>query len=55
MALGIFLVHVAVGQVRVDLRGGDTGVAQQFLHVPEGGPVLQQMGGKTVSLSLIHI
>ena len=48
MALGIFLVHVAVGQVRVDLRGGDTGVAQQFLNVPEGSPVLQQMGGEAV-------
>ncbi len=48
MALSVLFLHVVVCQVRVDLGGGDTGVAQQFLNVPEGSPVLQQMGGEAV-------
>ena len=48
MALGVFLLHVTGGQVRVHLSGGDAGMAEQLLNVPKGGPVLQQMGGKAV-------
>ncbi len=35
--------------VRVDLRRGDAGVAQHFLHLPKIGPARQKMGGKAVT------
>jgi len=48
VTLGIFLLHVTVGQVRIHLSGGDAGMAEQFLNVPKRSPVLQQMGGKAM-------
>ena len=35
--------------VRVDLRGGDVGVAQQHLHHAQVGAVVEQMGGEGVA------
>jgi hypothetical protein len=42
----IGLGQVLEVQPRVDLRGGDVGVAQQFLHRPQVAAGLQHVAGK---------
>ncbi len=37
------------GDVGVDLRGGQMRVAQQFLHTPQIGPRVEQVGGVAVA------
>ena len=49
MTLFVFLSHVGVGQVGVDLGRGDAGVAQQFLDVAQRRAVLQQVSGEAVA------
>ena len=34
--------------MRIDLGGGDIGMAQQRLQYPQIGPAFQQMGGKGI-------
>jgi hypothetical protein len=36
------------GDMRVNLRGGKTGVTQQCLHAAQVGAAIEQVGGKTV-------
>ncbi len=36
------------GDVGVELRGGQAGVAQQLLHDTQVGTALEQMGGRAV-------
>ena len=46
------LVHFAqlfVGEVRVDLRGGDVRVAEELLHGAEVGTVYEEIGGEAVA------
>ena len=52
MAFFVFLSHVRVGQVRIDLGSRDAGVPKQFLDVAQGCAVLQQVGGKAVAESM---
>ena len=35
--------------MRIDLSGGDTGMAQHRLHRPQIRPVIQEMGGKRMT------
>ena len=35
--------------VRIDLSGGDTGVAEHLLHLSQVGPACEQVSGETVS------
>ena len=37
------------GDVGVDLGGGDVGVAEEQLHHPQVGPVVEQVGGEGVA------
>lgn len=48
MAFFVFLPQVSIGQMRIYLSSRDTGVAQKFLHVTQGGSFLQQVGGEAV-------
>ena len=34
---------------RIDLRGGNVGVPEEFLHVPKVGPTLQQVSRERMS------
>lgn len=49
MAFLVLLAEMGIGQVSIDLRGGYTGVAQQFLNMAQRSPILEQMGGKTMA------
>ena len=44
-----YLAEVGVGELGVDLRRGDVGVAQQLLHVADGGAASQHVGGEGVA------
>jgi len=35
--------------MRIDLGGGDIGMAEQFLNDPQVGPVAEKVGGKAVA------
>ena len=41
MALFVLLAQMMVGQMGINLRGGYTGMAQQFLNVAQGGAILE--------------
>lgn len=41
--------QVFVGEVSIDLRGADIGVAQEHLHRAEVSAVLQEVGSKRVT------
>ena len=41
--------QLLVGEVRVDLRGGDIRVAEEFLHGAEVGAVYEEIGGEAVA------
>ncbi len=49
VTLFVFLPHVGVGQVRIDLGSRDAGVPKQFLDVAQRCAVLQQVGSKAVA------
>ncbi len=49
MHLLVHLTQVLVGELRVHLRGGDVGVAEQLLHVSDGRAAAQQVGGEGVA------
>ena len=40
------------GKMGIDLRGGDVGVAEQFLDRPQVSATAQHMGGKAVPQSV---
>lgn len=48
MGAGVFFAEALDGDVGVDLGGGQVGVAQEFLHAPEVGAVVQEVGGEGV-------
>ena len=48
MELLVDLGEALLVHVRVDLGGGDVGVAEEFLDHTEVGPILEQVGGKGV-------
>ncbi len=48
MALFVLLAQMMIGQMGINLRRGDTGMAQQFLNVAQGGAILEQMGGEAM-------
>jgi len=43
------LLQAFPGYMRIDLGGGDVGVAQQHLHHAQVGAMIEQMGGKGVA------
>ena len=49
VALFVLLPDVWAGQVSIDLRGRNAGMAEQFLDVAEGCSVLQKVGGEAVA------
>ena len=49
MGLAVDILELLLDQVRVDLGGGDIGVAQHLLNGAQVRPILQQMGGKGVA------
>ena len=49
MKLPVNLSQPGVGDMRVDFRGADAGVAEQFLDDAQVSAVLQQVGRKTVA------
>ena len=49
MKLSVHLLESRVVDVCVDLRGGDAGVAQHLLHLPQVGAASQKMRGETVT------
>ena len=66
MTLLVQALEPAVFDLCVELRGGDAGVAEQFLQLADACPTGKHVGGETVSecvgadvagdaLSLIHI
>ena len=46
MKLAMHLFHLLVCNVRINLRGGDTGVSQHRLHRANVGATHEQVGGK---------
>ncbi len=48
MALFVLLAQMLIGQMGLNLRSRDTGMAQQFLNVAQGGAILKQMGGEAM-------
>ena len=48
MKSAVHLAEMFVGNVRVDLRGGDVLVAEQRLHRAQIGAAFEQVGGKGV-------
>ena len=44
MKLFMHLAQVLVSEVRVDLRGGDGGVAEHFLHGAKVGAAMKRRG-----------
>ena len=49
MGLVIDLLHAFGGDVGVNLRGGKTAMAKQFLHAAQVSAVVEQMGGEAVA------
>src|ERR1035437_45989 len=49
MGLIIDLAKTSVGHMGIHLGGGDAGMAQEFLHRTEVGPVAQHVRSETVS------
>ena len=47
--LAVHAAEVLAVHVRVDLRRRDVGVAKEFLHDAQVGPVLQEMAGEGVA------
>gem|GEM_PF-6449360 len=48
----VSLVHLEqslLRHLRIDLRGGNGGMAKHFLHYPQIGPMFQHMSGATMS------
>ncbi len=41
MALFVLLAQMLIGQMGINLRRRDTGMAQQFLNVAQGGAILE--------------
>lgn len=52
MKLFVNVTQMRVGNVGVNLRSVDTGVAQHGLHTTQVGAVFEQVGGKTMSQSM---
>ena len=48
MKAPVNVAEAVAGDVRVNLRGADGRVPEQFLDDPQIGAVLEQMGGKAV-------
>ena len=48
MALLVLLAQMLISQMGIYLRRGDAGMAQQFLNVPQGSPILEQMSGEAM-------
>ncbi len=49
MVLGVELFEPFPGDVGIDLGGGEVAVAEQHLHDPQVGAVIEQMGGEGVT------
>ncbi len=49
MVLAVQRLEPLVGHVGVDLGGGEIRVAQQHLHYPQIGAMVEQMGGEGVA------
>ncbi len=49
MSMQVRLLHASFGDVRVNLRGGKRGVAEQFLHGAQISAGVQHVGGKGVA------
>ncbi len=49
MVLGVELLEPLPGDVGIDLGGGEVAVAEQHLHYPQVGAVIEQMGGEGVT------
>ena len=49
MARAVYALESRRIDMRIDLRRGDTGVSQQFLHFPQIGASSKHVGGETVT------
>ena len=52
MEFFVDVVQTFVGDMRVDLRGGNVGVAEHGLDGAQVGAVLQEVGGKAVAYNM---
>ena len=52
MILLIHFLQARVGDVRVNLRGGDVGVAEERLHAAEVGTVNKEVSSETMTKSV---
>ena len=49
MKLSMHFPQPASCHVRINFRGADAGMAEQFLNDPQVGPIVQEMGGEAVA------